>query len=223
MFVCHSYNRRQQGHSRPGAAPTIKNRGTIGISGYRLHQHGGFTLLELLIALSIFALISVIAVTGTNAQADRLIEIQKAFHFLRQDLEQAVPRAVRDQRGDRDPRTAFEQVLDGIVFTRGGRSNPLGLERSSFERVGYGLKDGALIRSRWLVLDQPPDPAVEELPLLGKVTALSFRFLGADKRWVEQWPPLDTNSPDPELPHAVEVTLELADYGTIHRIFVLPF
>src|SRR5699024_10586889 len=73
----------------------------------RQQSSGGFTLIELLIALSIFALISVVAFTGlqasinsreqTNMRADRLAEIQKAFNFMRQDLEQAVPRAVRDQ------------------------------------------------------------------------------------------------------------------------------
>src|SRR5690625_440889 len=113
-------------------------------------RHNGFTLLELLIALSIFALVSVIVFTGlqssldsrerTNLRADRLIEVQRALNCLRQDLEQAVPRAIRDQMGDFDPKNAFQQTLDGIAFTRGGRSNPLGLERSSLERLGYSLE-----------------------------------------------------------------------------------
>lgn len=193
----------------------------------------GFTLLELLIALSIFALISVVAFTGlqssidsrerTTAHADRLIRIQKAFNFLRQDLEQAVPRPVRDQLGDLDPTNAFEQVPDGMVFTRGGRRNPLGLERSSLERLGYRLQDGRLVRSRWAALDQPPEPRVEELPLLEDVDAVSFRFLGPDKRWVEQWPPVNSAGQAAELPQAVEVTLELPDYGSINRIFLLPY
>lgn len=193
----------------------------------------GFTLIELLIALSIFALISVIAFTGlqasidsrerTTLQAERLHEIQMAFNFIRQDLEQVVPRPIRDQMGDLDPKNAFQLVLDELVFTSGGRSNPLGVERSSLERLGYGLKDDTLIRSRWLALDQPPDPAIEELPLLTDVTALSFRFLGPDKRWIEQWPPLASDTPVAELPQAVDVVLELADFGTINRIILLPY
>lgn len=193
----------------------------------------GFTLIELLIALSIFALISVIAFTGlqasiesrerTNLRADRLAEIQKAFNFMRQDLEQAVPRPVRDQMGDLDPKSAFQLEFDGIVFTTGGRNNPLGIERSSLERLGYGLKDDTLIRSRWLALDQPPDPSIEELPLLTDVTELSFRFLGPDKRWVEQWPPLTSDTPFAELPQAIDVVLELVDFGRINRIFLLPY
>lgn len=199
----------------------------------RLNRQQGFTLLELLIALSIFALVSVIVFTGlqssldsrerTNQRADRLIELQKAFNFLRQDLEQAVPRAVRDQMGDFDPKNAFQQTLDGIAFTRGGRSNPLGLERSSLERLGYSLEDETLIRNRWLALDQPSDPAIEELPLLEGVTDLSFRFLDSDKQWIDQWPPPNSTTSDPELPHAIDVVLELADFGVINRIFVLPY
>jgi general secretion pathway protein J len=197
------------------------------------HRHQGFTLLELLIALSIIAWISVSVFTGlpasldnrerTNQNADRLMEIQKAFNFLRQDLEQAVPRAVRDQMGDFDPKNAFQQTLDGIAFTRGGRSNPLGLERSSLERLGYSLQEDTLVRSRWLALDQPPDPAIEELPLLAEVLSLRFRFLGPDQEWSEQWPPPNSTSPDPELPRAVDVVLELADFGVVNRIFVLPY
>lgn len=193
----------------------------------------GFTLLELLVALSIFALISVVAFTGlqssldsrerTTAQADRLIEIQKAFNFLRQDLEQVVARSVRDQLGDRNAQNAFEQTLDGIVFVRGGRDNPLGLPRSSMERIGYALQDNALVRSRWRALDQPSEPEIDELPLLEDVEELSFRFLAADKRWVEQWPPANVGETGSLLPLAVEVRLELADYGALNRIFLLPY
>lgn len=196
-------------------------------------RHDGFTLLELLVALSIFALVSVIVFTGlqasfasrdrTDLHADRLIELQRAFNILRQDLEQAVPRAVRDQMGDFDPKNAFQQTLDGIAFTRAGRSNPLGLERSSLERLGYGLREDTLVRSRWLALDQPSDPLIEELPLLQGVLSLSFRFLETDKQWVDQWPPPNSVSPDAELPHAVDVILELEDLGVINRIIVLPY
>jgi general secretion pathway protein J len=192
----------------------------------------GFTLLELLISLAIFALISAITFTGlqsslesrerTEAQGNRLVAVQKAFNFMRQDFEQAVPRSVRDQLGDRDPKNAFQQVLDGIVFTRGGRDNPLGLRRSNLERLGYGIEEGKLVRKRWQALDQPPEPAVDAVPLLDEVKALTFRFLGPDKQWVDQWPPVNTTNPDPELPHAVEVTLELTDIGTINRMFLLP-
>src|SRR5690606_2343786 len=111
-----------------------------------------------------------------------LIELQRAFNILRQDLEQAVPRAVRDQMGDFAPKNAFQQTLDGIAFTRAGRSNPLGLERSSLERLGRGLRDAALVRRRWIALDQSTDPLLEAPPLLHGVLSPSVRFLGTDRQ-----------------------------------------
>lgn len=194
----------------------------------------GFTLLELLVALSIFGLVSVMAFTGldsslkarqtTEAQSERLIRLQKAFNLMREDFEQALPRPVRDQQGDLLPQSAFQQEGEGVSFTRGGRANPLGLKRSSLERVGWGLRDGKLTRIRWQALDQPFEPKAEELPLLEDIDELRFRFMGADKRWQEQWPPV-SNQPNagPQLPLAVEVTLETKDLGEIVRIFLLPF
>lgn len=195
-------------------------------------RNRGFTLLELLVALSIFGLVSVMAFSGLDAalsaresterQAERLIQLHKAFNLMREDFEQAVNRPVRDQLGDRDDKSALVAFEGAVVFTRGGRPNPLNLPRSSLDRVGWGLKDGKLMRSRWRSLDQPMEPEVGEYDLLDKVKRLQFRYLAADKRWIEQWPPVNQTNPQ-GLPHAVEVTLELEDLGSLTRIFVLPF
>lgn len=199
---------------------------------YSRPRTAGFTLLELLIALSIFALVSVIAFSGlqasidsrerTTIQADRLVAIQKAFNFMRQDFEQAVNRPVRDQLGQLDPQNAFQTALDGIALTRAGRY-VYQFERSSLERIAYGVKDGKLIRGRWDAVDPSNEPNIDELELLEDVESVAFRFLTADKEWVEQWPPLNTGGQAAQLPHAVDVALELADYGAINRIFVLPY
>lgn len=193
----------------------------------------GFTLLELLIALSIFGVVSLMAFSGLDsslktrerieAQADRLSQLQKSFHLMRQDFEHAVPRPVRDQLGDLNRKNAFLPVENGVLFTRGGRENPLNIKRSNMERVGWGIKENKLVRARWQALDQPNEQIIDEIAYLEGVESLSFRYMGDDGRWIEQWPPLNTLEEGPELPRAVEVNVSLSDLGNISRIFLLPF
>jgi len=191
----------------------------------------GFTLIELLIALSIFALVSMMAFGGLNTvldasartevEAARLIELQRAFALMRRDFEAAVNRPIRDQFGDEEP-PMDAMDTEHVRFTRGGRDNPLGLQRSALERIAYGLDDqNRLIRSRWRALDQPIDPQFDELVMIEDVENFSVRYLNGDKEWQEFWPPAGVQQPG--LPHAVEVVVEVEPYGEIRRLFVLPF
>lgn len=187
----------------------------------------GFTLLELIVAIAIFALVSVIAFSGlqttlttrdlVQAQAERLIELQRAFMLMQQDISQATDRGIRDRFGD--VRGPMLLEVDGLEWTRGGAPNPAGLPRSALQRVGYTLEDGALLRRQWQALDQPYDPVVRSRALLQDVEALEFRFLSDDKQWLETWPPAGTGG----LPRAIEVRLRLTDLGEVHRMFLLAF
>ena len=73
-------------------------------------RRGGFTLLELLVSLAIFALLATMAYTALNMvlnmrkevekRADRLTELQTAFMVMERDIEQAIARPIRDDLGD---------------------------------------------------------------------------------------------------------------------------
>ncbi len=190
---------------------------------------GGFTLLELLVAIAIFALVSVIAFSGLQTtlttrdlvqeQAERLMQLQRTFTILERDLTQAQARSIRDAFGD--PRAAMLSEIGTLEWTRGGHPNPLGLERSNLQRVGYLIEGDTLLRRQWLALDQPYDPDIRYTELLNEVESLEFRFLNEDEQWVGEWPPADLDAAP--LPRAVEIRLELADFGSISRLFLLPF
>jgi len=50
---------------------------------------------------------------------------------------------------------------------------------------------------------------------------VSFRFMDQARQWRTEWPPVQPNQPEVTLrmrPIAVEVTLELEDWGRITRI-----
>ena len=91
----------------------------------------GFTLLELLVALAVFAIMSIAAYSGlsnvlfTRAAVEtenrRLAMTQLAFHRLGQDLEQVIPRSVRDEYGEPEPALRGNiQDSEVLLFTRAG-------------------------------------------------------------------------------------------------------
>ncbi len=196
----------------------------------------GFTLVELLAAIAIFAVMALMAYgglsavlsarTAVEASQARTAEIQKAVYRLQSDLEQARPRPIRDEYGDRQP--AFvtrDESREGrrVEFTRGGWRNPRLQRRSALERVSYGLKDGRLVRYSWLTLDRAREDAVIEVALLDGLESLEWRFLDAQRTWRDSWPPqasADAASPD-ALPLAVELTFETRDWGQMRFLFRL--
>jgi general secretion pathway protein J len=195
----------------------------------------GFTLVELLAAIAIFAVMALMAYGGLSAvlkasaavenSLNRTAEIQKAIHRLQSDIEQVRARPVRDEYGDVQP--AFvsreESREDArIEFTRGGWRNPRLQRRSAFERVAYGLKDGKLIRYSWPALDRAQEDDLIEVPVLGSVESLSWRFLDAQRAWQNDWPPRNTVTTEGQserLPQAVELRLETKDWGEIRYLF----
>lgn len=197
-------------------------------------RHRGFTLLELLVALAVFALVSTMAYAGlrtvmegknaTDLQAERLKLLQSTMMMLERDLSQASRRAIRDEFGDEQ--AAMSAGAYGefrIQFTRAGRPNPMGIKRSRLQRIAYGIENGELVRYAWSVLDRPQGEEPATAVLLGGVRELSLRLLDGESEWHEQWPPEQFgDEPQPALPRAVELTLKMDAPGDIRRLIVLP-
>lgn len=190
----------------------------------------GFTLLELLVAIAVFAVVAMLAYGGlatvldaredTAAGAEQLRTLQQTMLMLQRDLDQVVARGIRDEYGDDKP--ALHGGPDWFEFTRSGWSNPADQPRSALQRVGYALREQRLIRAHWLVVDRAQDSAPFEAALLPQVRALRLRFLADDDEWQETWPPLgqgDQPVGEVPLPRALELTLELEQWGTVTRLF----
>jgi len=188
----------------------------------------GFSLLEMLVAVALFAVASALAWGGLRAlvQAQeqsaqvtaRLGRLQFAIGLLERDAMGAARRGVRDAYGA--PRPAFEGTAQRLEFTRLGHANPLSLPRAELERVAWQKRDDQLLRLRWPVLDRAPGTRPIEDVLLDGVTALDLVFLDDQGREHRQWPP--ARGDHGALPRALRFTLELEDFEQIRRVLELP-
>ena len=191
----------------------------------------GLTLVELLVAVAIFSVLSAIAYQGlisvanTNAalrqEGDELARLQFAISLLERDLRQAVPRPVRDQLGDPLPAMAGGSLL--LELTRAGWSNPIGQQRSELERIRLQFDDDTLVRISWSVLDRSQGSRPVRQVLLEGISNLRFRFLDKNLDWQNDWPParsLDDESSEP-WPLAVNISLDTERYGEVERLFAL--
>ncbi len=202
----------------------------------------GFTLLELIVVIAIFGVMSAMAYGGLSSvlktrthvekSLERTAEYQKAFMRLRNDFQNARYRPVRDPYGTTQP--AFIGDTNAhVALTHGGWRNPMSQPRASLERVSYYLdKDKkALMRSSYRVLDQAQDSKPVEVALLEKVTDLSWRYLDSKREWQALWPPTSvtgsstssnsSSTASPAPPMAVEMTLHTDDMGEIVFLFRL--
>ncbi|MBI3562650.1 MAG: type II secretion system minor pseudopilin GspJ [Gammaproteobacteria bacterium] len=192
----------------------------------------GFTLFELLVAMSIFAIISYMAYSGlrnimdaktqTQQAADRLGELQLAFLRIGDDVTEVVPRTIRGEYGE--TRAAFIGAELGDIrleFTRTGVRNPAHALRSVMQRVGYGVKDHTLYRLTWNTLDRAQDAQPQRSALLNNVDKFEVRYLDTSDQWQTSWPPPQFQTAMSSMPRAVEIRVETPDLGRINRFFIL--
>ncbi|HLQ12166.1 MAG TPA: type II secretion system minor pseudopilin GspJ [Steroidobacteraceae bacterium] len=197
-------------------------------------RQSGFTLVELLVALFITAILFAMGYgalsqalgnrKGVDEQAARLNAVQQALRVMEQDFELLQPRPVRDPLGSGYENAVTLSQTGILTFTRGGWANPAGLPRSELQRVSYLLRDGKLIRRDLQALDATAALPFEERELLAQVEALSFRYMDGGLVWQSTWPtPILLNGPPQDLlrarPVAIEVTLQLKDWGKLLRVF----
>lgn len=192
----------------------------------------GFTLLELLVAVAILALVAVGSfrlLTDTVSARDQglrhelaLQSLQKSEMIMQRDLLQVVARSVRDEFGDEQPGFYFPQE-NIMEFTRRGWRNPLQEMRSDLVRVRYSVKNEQLIREHWKVLDRTRISQPEKSVLLDKVSDFHLQA-SLDGSWSTTWPTLAQTQKDRKtfpLPDAVEIRFTLQPWGEIRRVIPL--
>ncbi|MGX5175102.1 type II secretion system minor pseudopilin GspJ [Aliikangiella sp. IMCC44653] len=194
----------------------------------------GFSLIEVLVAMAIMAVISVGALTILNkatqaksnikSNGDRLNNVQRAFLFLSNDIQQITKRPIRDEYGDKQPsmKTELEASEPYFQLTRLGRRNPAKLARSNLEHLRYSVVDNVLVRTSFSFTDGMSEDFALKRPILDGVEEMSVNFYDGEQ-WHESWPLLvsDPEAPVQVLPVAIKFKLKLSDYGELERLFAI--
>ncbi len=190
----------------------------------------GFTLLELIVAVAVFAVVAAMAYSGldlllrSRSGLEQASERQRAIDLavlnLERDLRQALPRPIRGAYGEVQSAMVGNAVAaEWTVLDLGSARDGVRMEAT---RVRYALVDGALWRARDAVLDRSPRESARSRRLLEGVQRLSWRYVQSARQRLDQWPPRTGISAPERLPRAVEVTLVLEDRGEISRLIELP-
>ncbi|MEH6800066.1 MAG: type II secretion system minor pseudopilin GspJ [Halopseudomonas sabulinigri] len=198
-------------------------------------QSMGFTLLELLVAMAVFAIMTVMAYSGlravldadhiTGASSGQLADLQVSLSVLERDLAEMVDIQVRDEFGDRLPPLRLlagtEQPLLEIV--RAGAGGDQRLRRTAWRLTETGLErelwPGVDITDRDQLRIQPFAELVEEGESLGVETAFAFVVRGpSGLERVNSWPPEGLDPSSSQLPLAVELVLDVPSLGLIRRL-----
>lgn len=199
-----------------------------------MRRAAGFTLLELLIAIAIFALLGL----GTYRMLDSVLrsdastrehelqlrELVRAMAAFERDLSQAAPRPVRDPFGEPRPALLGEEgEAPALELSRLGWRNPLGRPRAGLQRVRWQLSGEQWQRHYWNVLDQAQDSQPQVQQALEGVTRLQLRYLDGDGAWHASWPPEGGGEKSLQaLPQALELVLEHRRHGELRRLLRLP-
>ncbi|HYC37630.1 MAG TPA: type II secretion system minor pseudopilin GspJ [Usitatibacter sp.] len=192
----------------------------------------GFTLVELLVALAIFALLSGFAYRGLTAMLEGREALQQESRKWR-DVTVFIGRLERDLAAvlDRPARGASGTLLapvsssmevtttrDGLAFTRSG--SPLNENAlAAPQRVAYRHLEGRIERLTWPGVDAAPRAEPTAVPVLSNVSAMTLRFLDPRGEWRTTW---GLPGGAEGVPAAVEVTLQLASGEKLVRLVDLP-
>ncbi|MGO2507210.1 MAG: type II secretion system minor pseudopilin GspJ [Psychrobacter alimentarius] len=175
------------------------------------HQHG-FTLLELMVAMAIFAMLAVAgwqvfdsvnrARERAQFHADNLAVLQYAYLQLQQDMSQIIPYQALDAQSDNIANNSLNadsqanekapepfMSLDGehVSFVRYADPDPRYQSSASIQHVEYVFVDERLIRRQYTSLGGERDSISLDSVLLEGVT---------DGRWQAYVPELSTKFPN---------------------------
>ena len=182
----------------------------------------GFTLLEILIALAIFAVMSMMAYAGLAAildarastvpRAQQLAQLQTTLYLLNEDLSQVINRPIRDQLGSSEPAFSIGRGNEILVFTRTVPSWLANSSETNLLRVSYSLEKEALYRRVWTIPDRTQQTEYRRRKLLVTQGVTIKGFNPKTKSWGDIVG---------EIPLALDISFKLDGLGSVHRTFLI--
>ena len=195
------------------------------------NRQSGFTLMEILVALFIFAVVGLISaqLLGRTVNAykvlddrgQRLGQIHRAMLVVERDMLQFRNRPIRMAQGE--PLPALMIGDEGALsMTRGGWRNPLQRPRSELQRVGYRMQDEKLVRAYWSVLDRRGDQEPISQTLLEGVEELEFFAIDQNGEEHKFWPPKAGQGAGQLQIAGLVLRVSMVPLGIVERVWEVP-
>ena len=207
-----------------------------------MHLQRAFTLVELLVALAIFAIMALMSYRTLDSvfqtrqhlssETARLRDVALLFARLDDDFVALLDRPARNADNLLDDALRLTALLPGaddatLVFTRSGFAG--GTSQSAApQRVGYRVKEGTLELVLWPSLDSAPRTVPRAVPALTGVREAKWRAMDGGGNWQNVWRSTPVSSSGatstiaPSLmPAALELSITLANGETFTRVFAL--
>ena len=186
-------------------------------------SQSGFTLVEMLVALVIFAMLAASGVGLLRSSVDTQAAVERRLYelgslgrvhaLLASDLGQVVDRPTRAGGGSRP---AFIGQPDRMEFVRAGWANLDGVKRSDLQRVLWRFDQRMLVRAGFSSIDGAEDGM--GAAIAPGIQGATFRYRHSDGQWGSAFQP----APDQALPSAVEVTLTPPNRAPVTIVVALP-
>lgn len=194
----------------------------------------GFTLIEVMISVIIFAIISAISyriitsLINTKEIAGGAQDKWGSLSLVNSNMGSAwnriIPLVVRDVNGGILPALLGKSNLSGnydsqLEFTVSGYIGDDVYGTTAPRRIGYRFNQGSLYLVTWPVLNRTLTTVPQINLLIDNVQSFTALYLYPDKQWRDSWPP---NGGDPTvLPKAVKVQYQLKSGESVERVKAL--
>ena len=141
----------------------------------------GFTLLEVIVAVSIFTILAAVSYASINGvvngkqiiteKRDKVLNLQRVYGLLKNDVRYAVARGVRDELNASHKALRIEQ--DGQLMSLTVLFPRVNVDLS-LKRIAWELRDNSLWRLQYDVLDRVEGGEINERQLLSDVSELNI-------------------------------------------------
>jgi general secretion pathway protein J len=195
-----------------------------------MKRQSGFTLVELLVALAIFAVLSVIVASALHhtlfayskikQNQKQLRKLALTEQLLRADIAQCQPRPVYDINGKRFP-ALYQSSAANLELTTASRVNPSALyDRSTLQRVRYQLQDHQLTRTTWPTLDGYENKKGQTEVLLTHVDTWHLSFVDNKGHTTDHWD-MSSQFGTAKLPAGIILDIRLTTRQSFHGVFAI--